>query len=127
MSSNVAPASERVWAVIEREKRRDRLVRRAAVIAWAVTGGAVLIFGAGTGFEVWRMVRRAMLGAVEWNDVFAAAMPVVVVIGVLSLLIATLSTVGIFLRLRTASLSEIQLRLAALEEMIASHLELHDT
>jgi uncharacterized membrane protein len=49
-----------------------------------------------------------------------------VVVGVLGLLVAILSTVGIFLRLRTASLSEIQLRLAALEEMIASHLELHE-
>ena len=35
-----------------------------------------------------------------------------------STLIATLSTVGIFLRLRTASLQEIQLRLAALEAML---------
>jgi len=33
-------------------------------------------------------------------------------------LIATLSTIGIFLRLRTASLIEIQLRLAALEEIL---------
>jgi hypothetical protein len=37
----------------------------------------------------------------------------------LSLLVAGLSTVGIFLRLRTARLAEIQLRLAALEEMLA--------
>ena len=56
----------------------------------------------------------------------ASAMPTVAVLGILSLLVATLSTVGIFLRLRTASLSEIQLRLAALEEMIVSHLDLHD-
>ena len=33
--------------------------------------------------------------------------------------IATLSTIAIFLRLRTSSLAEIQLRLAALEEMLA--------
>jgi hypothetical protein len=35
-------------------------------------------------------------------------------------LIATLSTIGIFLRLRTSSLAEIQLRLAALEAMLSS-------
>jgi hypothetical protein len=46
-----------------------------------------------------------------------------VVLGVLSLLIAVLSTVGIFLRLRTASLTEIQLRLAALEQVLASRLD----
>lgn len=126
MGANGVPPSERVWAVIEREKRRDRLVRHVCVSAWAVTGGTVMIFGAATGLDVWRMVRLANEGLAPWNAVFGTAMPVVAVIGVLSLLVATLSTVGIFLRLRTASLSEIQLRLAALEEMVASHLELPD-
>ena len=36
------------------------------------------------------------------------------------LLFVALSTVGVFLRQRTASLSEIQLRLAALEEMLGA-------
>jgi hypothetical protein len=35
-------------------------------------------------------------------------------------LVATLSTIGIFLRLRTASLTEIQLRLAALEDVLGA-------
>jgi hypothetical protein len=48
-------------------------------------------------------------------------MPLFDVLWKLSLLVAGLSTVGIFLRLRTASLSEIQLRLAALEELVAAH------
>lgn len=52
------------------------------------------------------------------HAVYDAALPLVAVVGVLSLLIATLGTVGIFLRLRTASLSEIQLRLANLEDMV---------
>ena len=47
-----------------------------------------------------------------------AILPIVIVLMILSTLIATLSTVGIFLRLRTASLQEIQLRLAALEAML---------
>jgi hypothetical protein len=46
-----------------------------------------------------------------------------VVLGILSLLIARLSTVSVFLRVRTASLPEIQLRLAALEDMLASRLD----
>ena len=47
-------------------------------------------------------------------------MPLFTTLLMLSVLIATLSTVAIFLRLRTATLSEIQLRLAALEDMLAS-------
>jgi hypothetical protein len=55
-----------------------------------------------------------------------AAMPLFIVLGLLSVLIATLSTVGIFLRLRTASLAEIQLRLAALEEMLTTRSDVGD-
>jgi hypothetical protein len=35
-------------------------------------------------------------------------------------LIATVSTIGVFVRMRAASLHEIQLRLAALEDLLAS-------
>ena len=41
----------------------------------------------------------------------------------LSLLVAVLSTVGVFLRFRTASLAEIQLRLAAVEQMLTDQAE----
>jgi len=56
------------------------------------------------------------------DKIFSAAsvMPLITVLGYLSLLIATLSTVDIFFRMRTASLAEIQLRLATLEDMLAS-------
>jgi uncharacterized membrane protein len=126
MSTEVSPASERVWTVIEREKRRDRLVRRVSIAAWSVTGGTVLIFGAMKAWEVWRLLQLVGEDVAPMAVVVDRVMPVVAVIGVLGLLVAILSTVGIFLRLRTASLSEIRLRLAALEEMVASHLELHE-
>jgi hypothetical protein len=46
--------------------------------------------------------------------------PLLTVVGMLSALVATLSTIAIFLRLRTSSLSEIQLRLAALEDILSA-------
>lgn len=122
----MSPASDRVWSVIEREKRRDTLARRVSITAWSVTAGAVLAFGGVTAVEVWQLARYVIEDAAPLSIVFQRLMPFVAVIGTLSLLIAVLSTVGIFLRLRTASLSEIQLRLAGLEEMVASHMELHE-
>jgi hypothetical protein len=44
----------------------------------------------------------------------------VISLGMLSVLIATVTTIGMFVRMRTASLHEIQLRLAALEELLAA-------
>jgi hypothetical protein len=66
------------------------------------------------------MARAAMVGAVPWMTVLGSAFPGLIILGVLSVLIATLSTVAMFFRLRTATLDEIQLRLASLEEMIVN-------
>jgi len=115
-------ASDKVWAMIDEEKRRDRFIRRVSIIAWSITFVIALLFTIAVGLQVAEMARRMAVGVVPRSFVIEAAMPLIVVLGFLSLLIATLSTVGIFLRLRTASLMEIQLRLAALEEMLASRL-----
>ena len=111
-------ASAAAWAAIEEEKRRDRFIRRVSVVAWTVTFVLLLVFGVAVGAQVAQMLRLVGDGGAPFTVVIWSAMPLLVVVGILSLLIATLSTVGIFLRLRTASLAEIQLRLAALEEML---------
>ena len=120
MTHPAATASDKVWEAIDNEKRRDRLIRRISVVAWSVTLTLVLLLGAAVGVQIAGMAKAAMLGVLPWMSVIGIAMPFLIVLGILSTLIATLATVGVFLRLRTASLSEIQLRLAALEDMIAS-------
>jgi len=112
--------SNGVWAAIEDEKRRDRRLRRVSIIAWSATFLVVLVLAVLIGLQVSQMMRAVAVGAAPRSAVIWSAMPLIVVLGVLSVLIATLSTIGIFLRLRTASLTEIQLRLAALEAMLAS-------
>jgi hypothetical protein len=112
-------AARSAWNLVERERRRDRALRRVSVVAWMVTGVLVLALGVITGLEVAALMRRYRVGLIAGMDVVASVVPFVMVLGVLSVLVGTLSTVGIFLRLRTASLVDIQLRLAALEDMLA--------
>jgi hypothetical protein len=107
-------------ALIENERRRDRFIRRANIIAWSVSVAIVLVIATLVGLQVSQFVEGARQGEIPWTVVIGSTMPLIDVLWKLSLLVATLSTVAIFLRLRTASLAEIQLRLAALEEMIAS-------
>ncbi len=109
---------ETVWAAIERDKRMDRLIRRVSTVAWSVTFVIVLAYGVMTALQVVNMLRLIGVGAATNLAVVATLTPFVIVLGVLSLLVATLSTVGMFLRLRTANLAEIQLRLATLEAML---------
>jgi hypothetical protein len=104
--------------MIEEEKRRDQFLRRVSKIAWIVTFAIVLLFTVMVGMQVSQMVQLVGGGQLAHMAVIGAAMPLFIVLGLLSVLIATLSTIGIFLRFRTASLAEIQLRLAALEDIL---------
>lgn len=106
-------------ALVEQERRRDRFIRRVCVGAWAATFLVLIVFAINTGVNVSVPARLAAVGAVDKREVYDAAMPLVIVLGILFLLIAVLATIGVFLRLRTASLTEIQLRLSALEAMLA--------
>ena len=112
--------NDRAWALIETERRRDRFVRRVCVVAWTATFVVALVFAAFVAVPVFQMVRLVQVGAMTWAGVVGAAMPFLGVLWTLCLLIAALSTVGVFLRQRTASLVEIQLRLAALEDMLGA-------
>jgi uncharacterized BrkB/YihY/UPF0761 family membrane protein len=126
MMKETGTASANVWDAIEAERRRDRTLRRVSVSAWIVTLVFVVILAAMVAVQVAQMAKAAMLGALPWLSVIGIAMPLIIVLGILSVLVATLSTIGMFLRMRTASLTEIQLRLAALEAMLASRNETTD-
>lgn len=120
MMKQATSASSKAWEVIEHEKGRDRFLKRVSVAAWTITFILVVILAVMVCVQVAQMAKGAMAGAVPWLAVVGVAMPLVIVVGLLSVLVATLSTIGMFLRMRTASLTEIQLRLAALEGMLAS-------
>lgn len=122
MTSPIDTPTDRAWARIEEEKRRDRFIRRVSIAAWSATFVIVVLVTAATVIQ-YLALRPVMGGITGVTGMGAAAlvglmMPLLIGLGVLSVLIATLATVGQFLRLRTASLVEIQLRLAALEAAI---------
>lgn len=121
MTPTPSSASQHAWALIDQEKRRERTLRRINVIAWTITFLLVLVFAV---FTALRLIEFFRLmgddGPLAMNIVLGALTPLLAVVGILTVLVATLSTIGIFVRMRTASLAEIQLRLAALEEMIAA-------
>jgi hypothetical protein len=110
--------SDQIWAAIDREKRRDALLKRVSIAAWAATLVLVSVLLVIGGISAAQMVRAAVEGAVPWVTVLGTIIPVIVVLGVLTVLIAVLSTIAVFLRMRTATLQEIQIRLAALEEVL---------
>lgn len=113
---------EEIWAWIDEERRVDKKVRTFAYRAWVTTVGALVVYGV----LVLIHLAIAIMGIVRMDGgtrqvlftIVDTLMPLVWVIGAVALVAAVLSTVGVFLRLRTASLTEIQQRLAALEAML---------
>ncbi len=107
-----------VWDQIDKDKRDSRLLRRVIVVAWSVVLLMVLIFAVVVVYKVIGAWRIWQVGGVPYTFIIDQLMPLVFVVGVLSLLIATLSTIAAFVRSRIATLAEIQLRLAALESIL---------
>lgn len=112
------------WEAIDRERRLDRWVRIVCGGAWAVTLGLTIIYAIAVGQQVVEAVRRQQVGVAPEGAVMAALMPLIMALGILAVLVAALSTVGVFLRFRTAALGEIQVRLGALEAMLTESRDL---
>lgn len=112
--------SDSAWEIIEREKKRDTVVRRVGLTAWIITFVLAVIFAVlvvSGGF----MAAKDLLDRGASFEFFPDLLkPLVISLGTVSLVLALASTMVIFLRVRTASLNEIQLRLAALEDMLVA-------
>jgi hypothetical protein len=106
------------WEIIDVERRRDRILWQISACGWVVTLLVVILFGALTAWRVAGVLADVSKGAVPSTAVVAPLIPFVAAVGVVGLLVATLATIGAFVRFRAASLSEIQLRLGALERML---------
>jgi len=118
MNASAKEQKERVWQLMEAEKRRDRILQRIGLTAWTLTLGALLFTALGIAANVWWAIQAFQAGQAPVSVIFREAMPLVWAVGGVSLLVAVLATVGMFLRLRAASLDEIRVRLSALEGML---------
>lgn len=112
-------ASDKAWAFIDEEKRRETLLRRISKWAWITAFLIVLTFSIIWGIHIIQMIQMYTLARLpDRENILRTATPLFVALGFMSVLVATVSTIGMFMRFRAASLTEIQLRLAALEDML---------
>ncbi|KYG78730.1 hypothetical protein [Roseivirga echinicomitans] len=113
-------SKDAIWEMIDREKKKDVFVKRISKIGWTGTVVMLLFFLTITLIDLSRMVGLYGQGVVSRQSVINTVVPFAIVLGGLCLIIAILSTIGVFLRMRTTSLLEIQQRLANLEQMVVA-------
>lgn len=112
---------EDTLAWLESEQKRADKLRSIGYAAWIVTFVVIALYAVMVGIQAVTLIGQggqevlSLLGLTMLMNMIA---PLLVVVGVTALLIAILSTIGMFVRIRTASLAEIQLRLAALEQVL---------
>ena len=109
-----------IQTLIDVDVKRDRLVRGVTILSWVVTFLVLIGFAVVVGQDASRALTLARAGMVREQEVLKTLIPLFVVVGTTSLLMALVSTAALFLRQRTASLADIQLRLATLETLLAS-------
>lgn len=112
---------EDTLAWLESERRRTQKLHTMGYAAWVVTFVVLALYAVMVGVQAFVIVGQVGQGAFSLMSVMAVVgtiTPLLIAVGVTALLIAVLSTIGIFVRVRTASLAEIQLRLAALERAL---------
>lgn len=113
--------TEEIRGWMEQEQRVDRRIRLSAKLGWSTAVVAVVVYGVFRIFAVvhylWRFEGQTIpRGA--YFEIATNLMPIVYALGALGLLAGVLATIGSFVRFRTASLEEIQLRLASIEEAL---------
>lgn len=111
-------ATSRAWEVVENEKERNRLLARASVIAWSIALGVAAIYAILSVVEIVAVAETYLGRGLPIIEAIVAVRPTVGVLGAMILVIAVLGSAALFLRMRTVSLNELQLRLAALEDVL---------
>ena len=96
---------EQMKQILENEKRFGRRVRIAALVAWGIA--VTTLFESGL-----------LLVLSQSNDSLLLPTVVLGVLGTLSLIVAVITTVAWLMRSRTPTLAAIDMRLAALEDLL---------
>lgn len=120
MTDQTHSHADGAWTAIERDKKADRFNRRICVGAWVATFASVFAYGVIAAVQVTRILSGNGEAFFRGAMTFGMATQFILMFGIVSALVATLATIGVFMRMRTTTMAEIQLRLAALEDILTA-------
>jgi len=116
--NEIEKSNDAVWKMIEKEKRKDKSISRISTVAWAITLLVVCAFMVLTFMDFSHNMNLYKKGVTSYQSVISTLVPFLIILGVFSLIVAIVMTIGRFMRLRTANLLEIQQRLTLLEQSL---------
>lgn len=122
--NEIKKSNDAVWNMIEREKRKDKSLSIVSAVAWVTTLLVVCAFMVLTFMDFSHHMDLYKKGVTSYDSVVSTLVPFLIILGVFSLIVAIVMTIGRFMRLRTANLLEIQQRLTLLEQSLTKEEDL---
>lgn len=110
--------NDEVWNMIEKEKRKDKSLTIVSRAGWITTLLVVCAFMVLTFMDFSQQMNLYKKGVTSYESVISTLVPFLFILGVFSLIVAIVMTIGRFMRLRTANLLEIQQRLSIIEKSL---------
>ncbi len=108
-----------LWQQIDRDKNKYKAFMVFCFIAWAITLSVLAYIGYLYYLEFEVVLSKLEVALANKSDVYLAKQNILSVLVAITFLIAVLATIVVFMRQRSASLQDIQLRLTLLEQSIS--------
>lgn len=108
-----------LWQKIDRDKNRYKAFMLLCFLAWAVTLSVLAYIGYLYYLEFEVVLGKFEVAVASNSDIYLAKQNILSVLVAITFLIAVLATIIVFMRQRSASLQDIQLRLTLLEQSIS--------
>ncbi|WP_105188654.1 hypothetical protein [Pseudoalteromonas sp. T1lg48] len=105
---------------IHRDQKIYTSIMAISLVAWLLTLGILCFIGYTEYLDYQLIQSRFSVGLAHKEDVSEALKGVAFIAFTISMMVAALTTVILLVRQRSASLQDIQLRLALVEEMIST-------
>jgi nitrate reductase NapE component len=111
--------NDQLWKNIEKDKSKYKAFLMLSMIAWVAAIGALGYIGYMFYLEYLEIHKSYSVGLAKDIDLYQAKTNIYTVVLSISIIVACLSSIVVVMRQRSASLLDIQLRLALVEQHIS--------
>ena len=108
----------KLWESVERDKFKYKVFLMLSMLAWGIAIGTLVYIGYLFWIDYLQVAKQYQVGVAGLMDLNEAKKNIYTIVLSISVILACLASVVVIMRQRSASLQDIQLRLAMVEQQI---------
>jgi len=114
----MADSEQALWQKASRDKWIYKFMLMLSMLFWVTTIAVLAYIGNNFYLEYLEVVNKYSVGVGSKTDIYDARNNMLIVAFSITIIVAVLSSIVMFMRQRSAALHDIQLRLAMLEQLV---------